>query len=182
MVTGAARPRPVPTSAPWHEEKPVDQIGSPDLINTLWQLGSALGTLLVTLLMLALRWGLVIAWVAWWLWGVNWRRAWPILASGGWIPVVLLMVVSALVWSRLAPSACDCLGFVTVANFWWQLGAVGLLGAVALFCGWLQGVFGWTPPEISLEPPAAHTDESHGHEHPVGTLHGHGEFHADEPQ
>jgi hypothetical protein len=35
---------------------------------------------------------------------------------------------------------------------------------LTLFCGWLQGVLGWTPPEIELEPPAApvgHHD--HGH-------------------
>jgi len=34
----------------------------------------------------------------------------------------------------------------------WQLGGVGLLVAVTLLCGWLQGVFGWTPAEINLEP------------------------------
>ncbi|MCI0458022.1 MAG: hypothetical protein L0Z62_13745 [Gemmataceae bacterium] len=150
------------------------QIESPDLFATLWQLVVTLGTLIVAVLDLALRWSLVIAWVAWWLWAVNWRRAWAVLAEGAWIPVLLLMLVAALVWSRLAPTP--------VGNFWWQLGAVGLLAAVALFCGWLQGVFGWYPPEIDLEPPAVHSDESHGHEHPVGTLHGHEAFHADEPQ
>ena len=75
-------------------------------------------------------------------------------AGGAWAPAVLLLVVAALIWSRLAPGPCNCLGFVTVPNFWWQLGEVGLIAALTLFCGWLQGVLGWTPREISLEPPA----------------------------
>ena len=49
-------------------------------------------------------------------------------------------------------------------NFWWQLGEVSLLAAVTLLCGWLQGVFGWTPAEISLEPPAPDADV-HGYTH-----------------
>jgi hypothetical protein len=107
---------------------------------------------------------LLLVWVAWWLWAVTWKKAWPALAQGGWAPLVLLMVMVALVWSRLAPSDCRCLGFVTVANFWWQLGEVGVFVAVALFCGWLQGYYGWTPPEIDLEAPA-HEDHGHGHGH-----------------
>ncbi|HEX4589410.1 MAG TPA: hypothetical protein VH120_05745, partial [Gemmataceae bacterium] len=79
----------------------------------------------------------LVAFVAWCLWGVDWRRAWPILAVGAWIPVALLVVTAALVWSRLAPRE--------VANFWRHLGVVGLLAALALFCGWLQGVLGWAP-------------------------------------
>jgi hypothetical protein len=78
------------------------------------------------------------------------------------VPLVLILVVSALVWSQLAPSDCSCLGFITVPNFWWQLGGVGLLAAVTLFCGWLQGVFGWTPAEVELEPPMP---AGHGHGH-----------------
>src|SRR3712207_7152335 len=44
-------------------------------------------------------------------------RSWPVLARGGWAPVVLLMIVSALVWSQIAPSTCECLPLVKVANF-----------------------------------------------------------------
>jgi hypothetical protein len=98
-------------------------------------------------------------WCVWWLWGVDWKKAWPVLAAGGWAPVVLLMAVATLVWSRLSPGGCNCLGGLTIPNVWWQLGSVCGLVAVALFCGWLQGYFGWTPHEISLEPPA-----DHGHE------------------
>jgi hypothetical protein len=108
------------------------------------------------------HWLLLIPWFAWWLWGVNWQRAWAVLAEGAWLPVLLLMIVSALAWSQLAPSTCTCLPFVAVPNFWWQLGAVSLLVAITLLCGWLQGVFGWTPAEVSLEPPEEPVGE-HGH-------------------
>src|SRR5262249_42972354 len=101
--------------------------------------------LLEALLFLGLHFALLIAWVAWWLRAVGWRKAWPVLARGGWAPLVLLMIVAALVWSRLAPSTYDDLGFVRIGNFWWQLGAVSLLAGVTLLCGWLQGLFHWAP-------------------------------------
>ena len=111
-----------------------------------------------------LNWLLLIPWLAWWLWGVNWKSVWPVLAEGAWLPVLLIMIVTALVWSEIAPSDCGCLGFVTIPNFWWQLGGVGLLAAVTLLCGWLQTAFGWSPAEVSLEPTTAPAlEHEHGH-------------------
>jgi len=106
-------------------------------------------------------------WWAWWLWAVNWKKAWPVLAEGAWLPVLLLMGVVTLVWSRISPSEGYWLGFVPLPNVWWQLGSVCALTATALFCGWLQDYFGWTPEEVSLEPPlSAHGHEDgHGHGH-----------------
>ena len=135
-----------------------------DFWQTLWQLIVLLGTLVGDLLRVAAGWSLLIVWVAWWLWGVNWKKAWPVLAQGGWVPLVLLMVLTALVWSQISASDFTSLELITVFNFWWQLGAVALLVAIALFCGWLQGVFGWAPAELSLDPPApAAHDHGHGH-------------------
>jgi hypothetical protein len=109
------------------------------------------------------NWLLLIPWLAWWLCGVNWKNAWAVLAEGAWLPVFLILVVAALVWSEIAPSDCTCLGFVIVPNFWWQLGGVSLLAAVTLLCGWLQGIFGWTPVEVSLEPPVEPSlEQGHG--------------------
>ena len=138
----------------------VQLVGEP--WESLRQLGIILLRLIGELGGLIAGWALLLAWIAWWLWGVNWKKAWPVLAQGAWAPAVLLIVIGALVWSRIAPSDCTCLGFVTVPNFWWQLGGVGLLAAITLFCGWLQGVFGWAPAEIDLEPPPA---ADHGHHH-----------------
>ena len=92
-------------------------------------------------------------WIVWWLWAVNWQKLWPVLAGGAWAPAVLLFLMGAVVWSRIAPG-----------RFGWQLGAVAVLAILALFCGWLQGQLHWTPKEISIEPPAG-ADEGHGHSH-----------------
>lgn len=100
-------------------------------------------------------------WCVWWLWGVNWHKFWPALAKGAWAPVVLLAVVTALVWTKLDPGSCTWPGVVTIPNGWWQSGSIALLVAAALFCGWLQGYMGWSPQEISLEPPVP----EHGHAH-----------------
>ena len=129
----------------------------------LLEIFNLLGDLLKPLVVFLGQWLLLIAWLAWWLWAVDWRKVWPVLAQGAWLPAVLLMLLASLVWAEMAPSDCDCLGFVTVPNFWWQLGDVSLLVAVTLFCGWLQGVFGWAPAEVELEPqPEA---AGHGHHH-----------------
>jgi hypothetical protein len=135
-----------------------------ELSQTLAQLVAVLGKLIIELLALALHGALLIFWLAWSLWGINWKKVWPVLAQGAWAPGVLIVVLAALAWSRLVPSDCGCLGFMTVPNFWWQLGAVGLIVAVTLFCGWLQGVFHWEPAEINLEPPAPAAVD-HGHHH-----------------
>ena len=34
-------------------------------------------------------------WCAWWLWCVDWKKAWPVLAEGGLVVVVLLMILPA---------------------------------------------------------------------------------------
>jgi len=126
-----------------------------EILQTLWQLVMNLGTLVVELLALAVHWSLILAWLAWWLWGVNWKKVWPVLAQGAWAPLVLLIVLAAMTWSRLDPVPCTCLGFMTLPNFWWQLLGVSLLVGLTFLCGWLQGVFGWEPADVNLEPPAA---------------------------
>jgi hypothetical protein len=73
---------------------------------------------------------------------------------------VLLALVSALVWSRIAPSDLS-LGIAAVPSFWWHLGAVGSLICLTLLCGWVQGLLHWAPADINIDPPAH--DPSHGH-------------------
>ena len=137
------------------------KVCSMDIIQTLYSLLVNLWTLGEQLFQLGVGHALLIVWVAWWLGAVNWKKAWPILARGGWVPVTLLVVVGAFVWSRIAASDCNCLGFVVLPNFWWQLGAAGALVGVALFCGWLQTYFDWSPAEISLEPAPVEHDAHH---------------------
>ena len=106
--------------------------------------------------------------------GIGWLR-------GFWVGVVLLVFIGALVWSKIAPGALS-LGFTELPNFWWHLIGAALLACLALFCGWLQGVLGWMPADVPIYPESATADDTHGHEHPVGALHGHDQFHEDEPQ
>ncbi len=105
----------------------------------------------------------LLVWVVWWLWAVNWKRMGPVLVRGGWAPAVLLLVMAAVVWSRLEPIPYTGIPGVRLPNFAWQLAAMAVLAVLALFCGWVQGRFGWAPPEVSVEPPDASED---GHEHP----------------
>jgi len=149
-----------------------------ELFNTLWQLVLNLRDLSGELIVLGLRYWLVLFWLAWSLWGINWQKCWPTLKAGAWAPVVLCLVVVALIWSQVEPYPCECLKLASVPNFWWQLGAVGLIASITLFCGWLQGYLGWTPAEISLDPPAHGHDHEHGHDHghestPSAGGHGH---------
>jgi hypothetical protein len=139
----------------------VNDEGLGDILGRLFQ---RLGELIAANQGLLVAGLLIFAWSAYWLWGVNWQRAWQVLGQGAWVPLVLLLIMAALVWSRLAPGDCECLGFTTVPNFWWQLGGVGALTAWTLFLGWVQGYFGWQPPELDLEPPAP-ADHGHGDGH-----------------
>jgi hypothetical protein len=108
---------------------------------------------------------LLVLFVAWWLWGVNWRKAWPVLAEGGWVPLVLAGIMAAFVWSRISPSTAILFNLVAIPNLLWQLGTVGLLIGLILFCGWLQTRYGWYPSEVSLEPPPPRHGHDAGHDH-----------------
>jgi hypothetical protein len=99
-------------------------------------------------------------------WAINWKKMWPTLREGAWLPLVLLLVFVALVWSQIRPSDVMLFGVFSVGNFWWQLDAVALLAGLGLFAGWLQERWHLTPWEVPIAPPAH--DHGHGHEH-----HGH---------
>lgn len=133
----------------------------------IWQ---SLVTLFMTLLVLigqlaalGFHFLLWIVWIAWALWAVNWKKTRHVLATGGWAPALLLILLVALVWSRLQTT--PLFGFGWLPNFWWQLLYVTLLAAIAMFCGWLQTVFHWTPANINLEPPVHGHGHDHGHAH-----------------
>lgn len=126
---------------------------------TLWDLVGNLGSLAAEFWALGSAWILLILWIVWWLGAVNWTKMWPVLGKGAWAPLVLLCVLTALVWSRIAPDACSC----GLPAFWAHLGWTVALVLLAFVCGWLQGLFGWTPAEVNVNPPAHH--HGHGHDH-----------------
>jgi hypothetical protein len=126
----------------------------------LWHMLKDLWAVLGYLFAFIFRYTLLIVWTAWWLRAVNWARIWEALKAGAWAPALLLLIVAALVWSRLSPAPAHLFG-IEIANFWWQLGAVGTIAAYTLLLGYLQEVLGWRPPEISIEPPAHAEDHAH---------------------
>jgi hypothetical protein len=134
-----------------------------DLLQTFTELVTVALRLVVEVLALGLTWSFLLFWVAWWLWAVNWKKAWKVLGEGAWAPVILICLMAAGVWSQLRPGELLLTPNLALANFWWQLGAVGLMAASALFCGWLQGYFGWTPAEMDIEPPVHAAEAAHGH-------------------
>jgi hypothetical protein len=137
-----------------------------DTLDTLLQISKLVGQLLAPWISLIVTWLLLIVWIVWWLLAANWKRIWPVLAEGAWVPMILLVVGGALAWSQLAPSRGHLLFAgsgrgLDLPNFWWQLGDVGLLVCVALLCGWIQGLLGWQPPDINFEPATVAHDASH---------------------
>jgi hypothetical protein len=108
----------------------------------------------------------LLLWIVWWIWAVNWTKVWPVLAQGAWLGVVLLILLTSMVWSHIDPNPWSVSGIGSVPSVWACLGCVCAFAAVALFCGWLQGVMGWAPAEIELEPAEEHghaADHGHGH-------------------
>lgn len=139
----------------------------PSIWLTLTILFKTLVLLVTQLASLGFHWLLWIIWAAWWLGGVNAYKTRHVLAIGGWAPALLLIIVTAIVWSRLDVRPGDFLGLMSLPNFWWQLGYVSMLAGTALICGWLQTVFHWTPGDIHFDPPA----HAHGHDHAHGHAH-----------
>jgi hypothetical protein len=109
-------------------------------------------------------------WVAWCLCCVNWKKAWPVLAEGAWVGMILVMLLASLAWAKMEPSSYILFDTLFIPNFWWQLSCVITIALVALFCGWLQGLLGWTPLEVAVEPTDNHS-----------AAHGHGDSHDHEP-
>ncbi len=93
------------------------------------------------------------------------------------MPAVLLIIFAAIVWSQVHAVNVTLFGFLAIGNFWWQLGAVALLAGEALFAGWIQTRYSWTPIEVATEPLAPSHDHGHDHGHDHHHEHAHGHDH-----
>lgn len=100
-------------------------------------------------------------WMAFWFFAVDWKRLRAFLVEGAWMPVLLLVLMSGVVWGMINPNPCSFFG-VSIASPLWQICCSFALAAVALFSGWLQTISGFTPSEVPLEP-AAEELEAHSH-------------------
>lgn len=100
----------------------------------------AVWNLLIAILVLAVPWTPLIAWLSYWLWGVNWARLWPKVAQGGWVGIVLLGLVATLVWGTIAPpvGGVHSLLGLTLSNFVGKFVYVTALLTMTLLCGSVQ--------------------------------------------
>lgn len=99
----------------------------------------------------------------WCLFAVNWRKAWPVLAAGGWAPLVLIGIMGAAVWSVVVPQSLHIPQIGVVPSGIWHFLAAGMLVGLVLFCGWVQSRWGYSPEEFNLDEPAHHHHHDHGH-------------------
>ena len=140
------------------------------LIN-LVEVAHSLWNLLLAILTVTVPWLPLIAWLAFNLFAIDWSRTWPILARGGWIGVVLLGVMAAVIWGTVAPplDGSHYLLGLTLSNFVGKFvygtailvmmllcGSVQLSGA----CGQLACFSAPSDPSIHLAQDS-HTMDSH---------------------
>jgi hypothetical protein len=135
-----------------------------ELLHALWNLVLATAELLVVLVWSLAPWTPLLAWVAFWLLAVNWRKLSPVLIQGGWVGVALILLVAVLVWSSIAPPAAGkhfLLG-LQLDNFYGKFVYVSGLAVIALLCGTAQNA-GVCAALCRFDEPAPAADD-HGHD------------------
>lgn len=152
------------------------------LLNAVEKLGGPVREVVIALAGLVLPWTPLLAWIAFWLFAVNWTRLRKIFSEGGWIGVVLIGAVMVLVWGSLAPLAGgyhDFFGIHVTNSFVEKFVYVAGLFCIMFLCGALQ-LSGFGTTCCPLEEPVliadAHDHGGHahgGHEHGAGDHGGH---------
>ncbi len=101
-----------------YRDTTMEPINDPGIMHSVTILFTTLIVLILQLAALGFHWLLWIVWAAWCLWAVNWKKTRHVLAIGGWAPATLLLLLIAIIWSRLATTPLP--GFSWLPNFWWQ--------------------------------------------------------------
>lgn len=132
-----------------------------DLLQSLQELLTALYNVGTAIVILLAPWTPLLAWIAFWALAVNWIDLRRVLLSGGWIAVVLLMVVAIIGWGVVAPpeSGSHVMFGLTLSNFVGKTVYVTALVVIALLCGSVQlsGLLGsWARFEERQPAPAPH--------------------------
>ncbi len=108
----------------------------------------------------------LLAWLAFWLFAVNWVKLRAVLLSGGWIGLALFGLVAILAWGLIAPPADGHHYFfgLTLSNFVMKTVYVTGLISIMLLCGSVQlsGACGsWA---CFPEPKEEDDHDGHGHD------------------
>jgi hypothetical protein len=152
-----------------------------DLLNSLINVARSLLDVLVSLLRIILPWLPLLAWIGFWLFAVNWSKAFPILRRGGAIGVLLAMFIAVLVWGSVAPpeGGTHSLLGLAVSNYAGKFMYVTMLACMALLCGSVQ-MSGALGRLAEFPEPVADDHHGHGHDghHQHDTHHGLDHGHA----
>lgn len=132
------------------------------LLGAVWQL-------VISILLLILPWTPLIAWLAFWLFAVNWVKLRAVMVQGGWIGVIAIGFLMILIWGVIDPPASGShylLG-LTLSNFVGKTVYVTALLTIMFLCGSVQlsGACGdWAAfPEPVADDHHVHGHDSHGH-------------------
>ncbi len=126
-----------------------------DVLHALLQLIQALGLFVWEIVRLIVPWTPLIAWVAYWMFAVDWVRLRSFLLQGGWVGVLLIAVMAILVWGVVAPppeGAHHLMG-LTVSNFVGKTIYVSALVVIMLLSGSVQ-LSGIVDPWLDLRQPS----------------------------
>jgi len=139
----------------------------PELWTNLVNLLAALWGIAVALVELIAPWTPLLAWIAFWLFAVNWVKLREVMIRGGWIGVVLIGVVMVVVWGTIASpmEPTHHIFGLTLSNYVGKTVYVTVLFCIMFLCGSVQ-LSGLAPaccrfPEEAEEPAAASHDQGH---------------------
>ncbi len=107
------------------------------LFEALGDLIIALKDVVVELATIIAPWWPLIAWIAFWMLAVNWRKLYPVISSGGWIGLLLLWFTMILVWGVVDPKNHDFV-VLQVSNFFGKMIYVTGLFVIMSLCGTVQ--------------------------------------------
>lgn len=111
-----------------------------EVLQSLWNVVVAVAQLLLELVAFIAPWAPLIAWIAFWLLAVNWKKLYPILMDGGLVGVVLIALMAILVWSVISEPADGYhhLYGLQVSNIVGKTVYVTCLTVIAFLCGTVQ--------------------------------------------
>ncbi len=151
-----------------------------EVLSNFVALSYSLWTLVISVAALVLPWTPLIAWLAFWLYAVNWVKLRAVLIQGGWIGVLLFGLFMILIWGVIAPppSGSHHIFGLTLSNFVGKTVYVTALFTIMFLCGSVQlsgacGTWALFPePAPEDDHHGGHGHDDHGHA-PAVALHGH---------
>ncbi|MFQ5733495.1 MAG: hypothetical protein ACE5KM_16275 [Planctomycetaceae bacterium] len=116
-----------------------DDAAASGLWDNLVNLFDALWGVVVSLVQVVAPWTPLLAWIAFWLFAVNWVKLRQVMIQGGWIGVVLIGSVIVLVWGTVAPPQDGHLMLgMKLSNYVGKTVYVTVLFCIMFLCGSLQ--------------------------------------------